>query len=78
LGQFDIASEETEKMSVYAEDDRKAAREELDKLQAAFKIAVDSPDAGQTGEEIKKRVGHRIRELARAVEAMEETALHQD
>lgn len=73
--QFEIAHEETEKMSVYAEEDRKAAREELDKLQEMFKRAASDPT---TGGEIRSRVGHRIRELDNAVAAMEELAMNQD
>lgn len=75
--QFEIAMEETEKVSVYAEDDRKAAREELDKLKAAFKEIVEGPDR-EVGEEVKRRVGGRIRELENAVQNMEELAMNQD
>ncbi|KAF2235252.1 hypothetical protein EV356DRAFT_500468 [Viridothelium virens] len=75
--EFEIAAEETEKMTVYAEDDRKAAREELTKLQEAYKKAIEGPDP-EVGEEIKRRIGQRIRELENAVVAMEETAQNQD
>lgn len=71
--EFEIASEETEKKSVYAADDRAAAREELAKLKAAFDDAIDNSRA-EVGAEIRTRVGQRIRELERAVEAMEEMA----
>ena len=72
--QFEIASEETEKKTVYAADDRAAAQEELAKLKKAFSDAVDNspPDVSA---EIKSRVGQRIRELDRAIEAMEQSAL---
>lgn len=69
--------EETEKMTVYAEDDRQAAREELDKLKATFQEVTQGPDA-DLAKEIKDRVGPRIRELDNAVKAMEELAIHQD
>jgi hypothetical protein len=69
--------EETEKMTVYAEDDRQAAREELDKLTKMLTDVVDGEDK-ELGEEIKKRVGGRIRELENAVKNMEELAMHQD
>jgi len=69
--------EETEKMTVYAEDDRQAAREELDKLMAAFQEVTSGADA-ELGKTIKDRVGPRIRELENAVKAMEEMAIHQD
>jgi len=69
--------EETEKMTVYAQDDRDAAREELDKLEAAYKEVIEGSDK-ELGEEIKRRVGPRIRELASAVANMEELAQHQD
>ncbi|KAL8690309.1 MAG: hypothetical protein Q9218_004216 [Villophora microphyllina] len=68
---FEIASEETDKKSVYAADDRVAAREELDYLKSVFEVAVQGDD----GEEIRRRVGQRIRELERGVEAMEERAM---
>jgi len=69
--------EETEKMTVYAEDDRQAAREELDKLKAAFQEVTEGADA-ELGKTIKDRVGPRIRELENAVKAMEEMAINQD
>lgn len=75
--QFEIAMEETEKMTVYAQEDRDAAREELDKLEAAYKEVVEGPDK-EIGEEVRRRVGPRIRELSSAVAAMEELAQNQD
>ena len=71
---FEIASEETEKKTVYAADDRAAAQAELQKLKAAFDDAVQD-SAPEVGTEIKARVGQRIRELDRAVEAMNEMAM---
>ncbi len=72
--QFEIASEETEKKTVYAADDRAAAQEELAKLKDAFNDAVENSPPN-VGSEIKSRVGQRIRELDRAIEAMEQAAL---
>lgn len=69
--EFEIASEETEKKSVYAADDRAAAREELDNLKEMFEKAVEGAD----GEEVKRRIGQRIRELDHAVQALEKSAL---
>ncbi|KUJ16129.1 uncharacterized protein LY89DRAFT_685170 [Mollisia scopiformis] len=69
--EFEIAAEETEKKSVYAADDRAAAREELDKLKSMYEEALRGAD----GEEIKSRVGQRIRELDSAVQAMEKSAM---
>jgi hypothetical protein len=69
--EFEIATEETEKKSVYAAGDRAAAREELDALKKMFEQACEGPD----GNEVKSRVGQRIRELDNAVVAMEESAL---
>lgn len=74
--EFEIASEESEKNSTYAPDDRAAAREELDKLVEYFQAAVK--EGGGVGEEVKRRVGGRIRELEAGVAAMEEEALHGD
>ncbi|KAE8447721.1 hypothetical protein EG329_010528 [Mollisiaceae sp. DMI_Dod_QoI] len=68
--EFEIAAEESEKKTVYAADDRAAARDELDKLKSMYEEALSGPD----GEEIKGRVGQRIRELDNAVEAMEKSA----
>ncbi|KAF6234761.1 hypothetical protein HO173_006981 [Letharia columbiana] len=69
--EFEIASEETEKKTVYAADDRAAAQEELAKFKEAYEKAINSAD----GEQIKNRIGSRVRELERAVEAMEEMAM---
>ena len=69
--EFEIATEETEKKSVYAADDRAAAREELNNLKEMFQKAIEGDD----GEEVKRRVGQRIRELDNAVEALEKSAL---
>ena len=69
--------EETEKVSVYAEEDRKAAREELNKVQEAYKSVVEGTDE-KLAEEVKGRIGQRIRELEQGVVAMEEMALNQD
>ncbi|RDW69624.1 hypothetical protein BP6252_08644 [Coleophoma cylindrospora] len=62
--EFEIATEETEKKSVYAIEDRKAARDELAKLKEMYTEALAGPD----GDEVKRRVGSRIRELDAAVE----------
>lgn len=75
--EFEIAMEETEKATVYAEEDRKAAREELTKVQEAYKSVVDGMDA-HVAEEVKRRIGQRIRELEQGVAAMEEMAMNQD
>ena len=72
-----IAMEETEKVSVYAEEDRKAAREELEKVKEAFQKVVGGEDQ-ELAEEVKRRVGQRIRELEQGVAAMEELAQNQD
>ncbi|PVH82079.1 hypothetical protein DL98DRAFT_514152 [Cadophora sp. DSE1049] len=68
--EFEISTEETEKKSVYAQADREAAREELDKLKEMYEKALQGSDA----EEIKSRIGNRIRELDHAVQALEESA----
>ncbi|EWC46233.1 hypothetical protein DRE_04611 [Drechslerella stenobrocha 248] len=67
--EFEIAVEETAKNSIYARDDRETAREELQKLQTAYDEAVaNSPPADS--EEIKRRVGQRLRELDSAVQTL--------
>ena len=75
--QFEIAAEETEKMTVYAQDDREAAREELENLKAAYKKIIDDSDQG-VAQEVQLRIGQRIRELDNAVQALEELAQNQD
>jgi hypothetical protein len=81
--EFQIAAEETEGNTVYAADDRAAAREEVDRLQAFYRAVVE--EEGGTGgydagvrEEVRRRAGGRVRELANAMEALEERAMGQD
>lgn len=74
--EFEIASESTEANATYAEEDRKAAREELDRVLEAYK-KVGEVDSG-TAEEVRRRIGQRIRELEQGVKAMEEKAMEQD
>lgn len=71
--EFEIASEETERKTVYAADDRAAAREELNNLKDMYEEALEGPQ----GEEVKRRVGQRIRELDNAVQALEKSALEE-
>ena len=71
--EFEIATEESEKKTVYAADDRAAARQELDKLKEMFQEAL----AGSEGEEVQRRIGQRIRELDNAVEGLEKAALEE-
>jgi hypothetical protein len=71
--EFEIAVEETEKKTVYASDDRAAAKVALQLLKDEYQKAVreSSPDVAQ---EVTNRVGQRIRELENAVTALEESA----
>ncbi|KAJ4358873.1 hypothetical protein N0V95_002653 [Ascochyta clinopodiicola] len=75
--EFEIASEETDKNTTYAPDDREAAREELDKLLEYYGRVVSEADE-VVGSEVRRRVGHRIRELEAGVKALEERALEHD
>lgn len=75
--EFEIAAEETEKNSTYAEDDRAAAREELDVLLEFYGGIVEGEDRA-VAEEVTRRVGQRIRELEQAVIALEESVMHGD
>lgn len=72
--EFEIAAEETEKKTVYAADDREAAKEALDTLKAAYERALkeSEPDVAK---EVQSRTGPRIRELENAFTAMEEMAM---
>lgn len=74
--EFEIAAEETEKNTMYAPDDRAAAREELDRLVEYYRGVVEAGDV--VGNEVRRRLGGRIRELEGAVKALEEAALHHD
>ena len=70
--EFEIAVEETEKKTVYATDDRVAAREALQLLKDEYQKAIreSSPEVAQ---EITNRVWQRIRELENAITALEES-----
>jgi hypothetical protein len=70
--EFEIAAEETEKKTVYATDDRAAAKEALRLLKDEYQKALreSSPKVAQ---EVTNRVGQRIRELENAVTALEES-----
>ena len=69
-----MAAEETEKKTVYASEDRDAAREALKLLKDAYEksLKLSSP---QVAEEIRGRVSQRIRELDNANTALEESAM---
>jgi hypothetical protein len=72
--EFEIAAEETEKKTVYAEDDREAAKDALKMLQESFQKAIKE-SAPEVAKEVQGRVGPRIRELENAITAMEEMAM---
>jgi hypothetical protein len=77
--EFQIAAEETEGNTVYASDDREAARAEVDKLQDFYKSVVDGTGYEQSvREEVRRRAGGRVRELVNAMAALEEKALEHD
>ncbi|KAF1982530.1 hypothetical protein K402DRAFT_301238, partial [Aulographum hederae CBS 113979] len=71
--EFEIAAEETEANTVYAAEDRAAAREEFEKMKKVYEDAVGGQDA-EISEDVKRRVGQRVRELESAILAMEELA----
>jgi rRNA-processing protein FCF1 len=54
--EFEIAMEETEKGTVYAQEDRDAAREELEKVLEAYRSAVEGEDR-ELAEEVRRRIG---------------------
>lgn len=72
--EFEIAAEETEKKTVYAADDRDAAREAFAELKNAFEEALKTSDP-EVGKEVQGRVGQRVRELENALTALEESAM---
>lgn len=68
--EFEIAVESTEANAVYAQSDRDATREELEKLKKAWKEALDMEE--EVKQDLMKRpIGQRIRELENAVEELE-------
>jgi hypothetical protein len=75
--EFEIAMEETEKQTTYAEGDRAAAREELDRVLEAYKSVVEGEDR-ELAEEVKRRIGSRVRELEMGVIRMEEAVIEGD
>lgn len=75
--EFEIAAEETEKNTTYAEADREACREELERLLEYYGRVVSEGEE-VVAQEVKRRVGHRIRELKAGVEAMEARAIEHD
>lgn len=75
--EFEIATEETDKNTTYAADDRAAAREELDRLLEFYNKITQGEDIA-VAEEVRRRVGQRVRELESAVVALEERAQHAD
>lgn len=72
--EFEIAAEETEKKTVYAADDREAAKQALNTLREAYERAIKESDP-DVAKEVQSRTGPRIRELENAVTAMEEMAM---
>ena len=72
--EFEIAAEETEKKTVYAADDREAAKDALNMLKETFQKSIKE-SAPEVAKEVQSRVGPRIRELENAVVAMEEMAM---
>ncbi|KPI39588.1 uncharacterized protein AB675_3314 [Cyphellophora attinorum] len=75
--EFEIAAEETEKKTVYAADDRAAAREAFEELQSTYEGSLKEATP-ETAQEVQRRVGQRVRELEHALKGLEEAALHDD
>lgn len=72
--EFEIAAEETEKKTVYAADDREAAKEALATLKEAYEKALKE-SAPDVANEVQTRTGPRIKELENALTAVEEMAM---
>jgi hypothetical protein len=73
---FQIATEETADNTIYAAEDRAAARAEFDRLKAAFTDGAERLPA-EAAEEVQRRAGTRVRELESALDALEERARSQ-
>jgi len=76
LSKFQIATEETADNTIYAAEDRAAARAEFDRLKAAFTDGAERLPA-EAAEEVRRRAGTRVRELESALDALEERARSQ-
>ncbi|KAF3936595.1 hypothetical protein ABW19_dt0207507 [Dactylella cylindrospora] len=74
--EFEIAVEETSKNTIYAREDRETAKEEFEKFKSAYEEAISS-SSQEDGEEIKRRVGQRLRELDNAVENLMQADLQE-
>jgi hypothetical protein len=79
---FQIATEETADNTIYAAEDRAAARAEFDRLRAVFDDAVLEEGGpgrlpAEQAEEVRRRAGTRVRELESALLALEERARSQ-
>jgi len=71
--EFEIAVEETSKNTIYAKDDRETAREEFEKFKSAYQEAISSNTLSvEETDEIKRRVGQRLRELDSALANLSE------
>ena len=72
--EFEIASEETDKKTVYAAGDREAAQTALTELKEVYERSIRESTPEVAGD-ISKRAGQRIRELEAGIQAMEERAI---
>lgn len=74
FSQFEMAVEETEKKTMYAAEDRDAAKEAVKQLKEAYEKSLKQ-SSPQVAQEIRARVSQRIRELDNANTALEESAI---
>lgn len=72
--EFEMAAEETEKKTIYAADDREAAKEAFGLLKEAYEKAIRKCDP-DTAKQVQSRTGPRIKELENALTAVEEMAM---
>lgn len=75
--ELDLAWEETEKKTVYAEDDRQAAFDELKNTLELYREAIQNSPA-EIGKEIQDRIGQRMRELENGFQRLEELVQESD
>lgn len=69
-----MAAEETAEKTVYASDDREAAKDAIKQLIDAYNKAIQL-SSPEVAEEIRGRVSQRIRELDNAYTLLEESAI---
>jgi hypothetical protein len=79
VAKLQIATEETKENTVYAADDRAAARDEFDKLKDLYEqYMVGEGLSQQAKEDVDRRIGRKIKEIEGALRKLEDDAAEKD